>query len=61
MNVFEIRVIIPDGKNKQIVIEVVTAEYYHKDENNNIIFVDTEGKTVIEYHSYNWVSVKQTM
>jgi len=58
MHVFIVRVIIPDGKNKNTVEEEYTAASYYKDENNNLILVDENGNLVVDIHTYNWLSIK---
>lgn len=58
MKKFIVRIILPDGKNKTVVDEVVEADHYNKDENNNLAFYDDNFQFVIEYHNYNWISVK---
>lgn len=57
MSIYSVRVILPDGKNKMIVTEEVTAWRYYTDENNNLVFVDQNDNLITEYHNYNWVSI----
>ncbi len=56
--VYIVRVIIPDGKNKNTVEEEYTAFEYEMDINNNLRLVTINGDTVIEFHTYNWLSIK---
>lgn len=58
MKKFIVRVIIPDGKGKKVEREEVTAVRYEIDELNNLIFYDEFNRVVIQYHSYNYVSVE---
>ena len=55
---YTVRVIIPDGKNRQIIEETYMAFDYEKDVNNNLILRDYAHNVVIEFHNYNWLSIK---
>jgi len=52
-----VRVIVPEGRGKMIVLEEQTAPFHRTDENNNLIFEDHHGNLIYEYHSYNWLGV----
>jgi len=54
-----VRVIIPDGKNKMIVEEEYNAACYITEEvTNNLVLFDELNDIVIEFHTYNWLSIK---
>jgi hypothetical protein len=60
--VYVVRVILPDGKNKTVVEEEYSASGYKKDENNNLVLVDKDLESVvIEFHNYNWLSIRLRM
>lgn len=56
--VYIVRVIIPDGKNKNVVEEEYTGVSYYHDENNNLVIMDKNNEVVIDIHNYNYVSIK---
>ena len=56
--VYIVRVILPDGKNKIVEEEEYTAFEYHTYDNNNLRLVTRDGSTVIEFHNYNWISIR---
>jgi len=58
MTTYIVRVIVPDGKNKTVVEEEYTAFSYEHDINNNLILLDENGNTIIDFHTYNWLSIK---
>jgi hypothetical protein len=55
--VYIVRVILPDGKNKMVVEEEHDADNYEKDINNNLVLWKDQ-RLVVEYHTYNWLSIK---
>lgn len=55
---YVIEVIIPEGKNKQVLEREYEAFTYEKDENNNLRLITEDGSLIIEYHNYNWISIR---
>lgn len=53
-----VRVIILEGKNKNTVEEMYEADHYRRDEHNNLILEEADGTLVIEFHSFNNISIK---
>jgi hypothetical protein len=53
-----VRVILPDGKNKMVVEEEYTADSFYTDSLGNLVLEDAAGALVVEFHSYNWLSIK---
>jgi len=58
MRDYIVRVIIPDGKNKLVIEENIQAYICRVDVNNNLVFEDENGELIIQYHSYNWLSLR---
>lgn len=58
MKTFIVEVIKYDKNKKEVELEEVVAASYSHDEHNNLIFYDQWQEFVVEYHAYNWISVR---
>lgn len=54
---YNVRVIIPDGKNKSVVTEEYVGTEYTVDDVTNSLIISYEGSLVIEIHNFNWLSI----
>jgi hypothetical protein len=57
MKTYKVEVIRYEGKNKVTDTEMVRADHYEKDGNNNAVFYDENFEFIIEYHCYNHIRI----